>query len=409
MHLSKLTAVLERAWTNRVRAVVHAPPRHGKTDTISHWIAATLLRFPRTRIGYVTYSAELSLSKSKEMQEIAARAGVELGGLQKLSEWQTTKGGGVFVTGVGGGLTGRGLNYLIIDDPIKNRVEAESALIRERTQQWYTSTARTRLQPGASVIVTMTRWHEDDLSGRLLRSGHFEDIALPALDPSTGEALWPQQYPKHELEQTMVEVGPYDWSSLYLGRPMPRGTAVFGDCTIYTPDMLPQIGYQESIGVDLAYSRKTKADHSVDLVLRRCAGLYYVIVVDRMQVAATQFKARLAERQKQHPRAKARWYAYGAEKGVGDFMNEQEPRVKIEVIQMAGDKFVRAQPVAAAWAAGKVLVPEHAPWVSRFLSELGSFTGVEDAEDDQVDALAAAYDVLAPNSGADKIRAIAKW
>lgn len=401
--------MLERAWTSRVRAVVHAPPRHAKTDTISHWVAQTLLKFPRTRIGYVTYAAELSLSKSKEMQEISYRAGVEMGGLQKLSEWQTSKGGGLFVTGVGGGLTGRGLNYLIIDDPIKNRVEAESALIRERTHQWFTSTARTRLQPGASIVCAMTRWHEDDLSGRLLRSGRYEDVGCPAIDPSSGAALWPEQYSLAELEDTRIEIGPYDWASLYLGHPMPRGTAVFQNCTTYALDELPQIGFQESIGADLAYSRKTKADWSVALVLRRAAGLYYIVEVHRMQVAATMFKARLQEAQKRHPRANCRWYAYGAEKGVADFMIEQEPRIKLEVIPMAGDKFVRAQPCAAAWCAGKVLVPEKAPWVDAFLSELGSFTGVEDAHDDQVDALAAAYDLLAPNSAADKLRAIAKW
>ena len=136
----------------------------------------------------------------------------------------TTQGGAYFAVGVGGPLTGRGAHLLLIDDPVKNREEADSEVIRRRTQGWYTSTAYTRLMPGGRVVVIQTRWHEDDLAGWLQAShGHegWEVLDLPAID-DTGNALWPDQYDVTALNRIRAAIGPRDWSALYQQRPAPE-------------------------------------------------------------------------------------------------------------------------------------------------------------------------------------------
>ena len=136
--------------------------------------------------------------------------------------------------GLDGPITGKGADCLIIDDPVKNAEEARSPLIRDRNWRWWLTTARTRLEPGADVVVIQTRWHEDDLGGRLLKSKHehFTILEMPALAVSgdilgrqIGEPLWPARYGKENLETTRDVVGSYIWSALYQQRPLPENGA----------------------------------------------------------------------------------------------------------------------------------------------------------------------------------------
>jgi len=125
--------------------------------------------------------------------------------------------------GVGTAITGRGAHILIIDDPLKDRKSADSETVREDVWNWYTSTAFTRLMPGGAIIVIQTRWHEDDLSGRLLESelaNQWVVLNLPAISEDT-EALWPEWYPLEELLKIKLEIGPRDWSALYMQQPTP--------------------------------------------------------------------------------------------------------------------------------------------------------------------------------------------
>ena len=144
--------------------------------------------------------------------------------------------GGVYVSaGVGSGITGRGAHIALIDDPIKNREEADSETHRRRVWDWFTNVLYTRLMPGGAVILIMTRWHEDDLGGRLLEAesaggDHWEVVNLPALaradDPlgrMPGEALWPAWYDEKSLNRVRTALtvmdGPRAWEALYQGRP----------------------------------------------------------------------------------------------------------------------------------------------------------------------------------------------
>jgi len=191
---------------------------------VLHGIARLLARHPEWTIAYVSYAADIARSKSKQIRDYALAAGVELRQDSKAShEWRTPQGGGVLATGVGGPLTGHGVWLLVVDDPFKNRQDADSALIRERTYQWFTSTAMTRVEPGGSALIVHTRWHRDDLIGRLSRDEEteWEIVSLPAID-AEGRALWPERWPVSELERKRAEVGEYDWDSLFQQSPKAR-------------------------------------------------------------------------------------------------------------------------------------------------------------------------------------------
>ncbi|HEX7002015.1 MAG TPA: terminase family protein [Trueperaceae bacterium] len=386
-----ITELIERSTREEVRAVVSMPPRHGKTSTILHAFAWLLTLDPRLTHAFATYAQELANSKSRTARRIARDAGVQLADdAQTVREWRTRAGGGLLATGVGGPLTGQGITGLgVVDDPVKNRQEAESALIRERVWEWFTDVFYTRLEPGASAIVVATRWHQDDLSGRLLADG-WEGINLPALDDH-GAALWPERYPVDRLEGIRAQVGEYTWASLYQGQPVPRGGAVFNVPATY--DVLPQGAYREAVGFDAAYTAKSHADYSVALTGRLIGDTIYLTGMIRQQAEAGQFLDHLTARGIK----RVTWFRSGTEKGLEAFM--RRAGVHVDAITATGDKFARATPAAAAWNAGKIAVPahgseHHGPWVDTLLDEVTTFTGLGDAHDDIVDALAALHHAL---------------
>lgn len=373
-----------------MRVLVSVPPRHGKTELILHVIAWWLLRHPEQTIVYASYSADIARSKSRLARDYALRAGVKLrNDSTALNEWRTPEGGGLIATGVGGPLTGHGAHLLIVDDPHKNRAEAESQTIRDTIHQWFTSTAMSRIEPGGSVIVVHTRWHPDDLIGRLENDPEtrWDYINLPAIDDD-GNALWPERWPVDAILRRKAEVGEYDAASLYDGNPRPRGGQVFGEPTYY--DELPAGGYKVGIGIDLAYSKKTKSDYSAIVVGRAIGDKFYVTNVVRKQQRADEFSPVLNETCEEHKGVKPRWYCSGTEQGVADLLGTLG--TKIDARNASTDKFVRAQPAAAKWNQGKVLVKRGASWTPTFVAEVTKFTGVNDPKDDQVDALAAAVD-----------------
>jgi len=384
-------------------------------------------RLPRKRFAYATYSQDQAEYVSLRTQQLATEAGLEPQG--NLQTWRVANGAEVLFTSPNGPFAGRGVDgVLVVDDPYKDRRSAESPRIRRLTLEWFDDVARKRVHPGGSVCVMSTRWHVEDLSGVLIGRGwqylNFKAIAEGDVgadgritaDPQhrlPGEPIWPAQRPLSFYDEHKSDL--YSWYSLYQGEPRPRGGAVFssedGLPARYTE--LPEHSYRVGYGADLAYTAKTHADFSVLVELWRedtddpKKPRFYVARVDRKQVDAPSFtltlKARLSER-----RGTIRWYAGGTEKGSGDFIKKQG--VPLDIRPPKGDKFVRAQPVAAAWNEGRILVPEEAPWLSSFLDEVLNFTGVSDLHDDQVDALAAAFDGLSGGStGGGIVRVKSKW
>ncbi|HEV3192135.1 MAG TPA: phage terminase large subunit, partial [Polyangiaceae bacterium] len=262
---------------------------------------------------------------------------------------------------------------------------AESAVQRQSVYDWFTDVLMTRCEPNASIIVVGHRWHEDDIIGRLIAQG-WEHIAIPALNDE-GESNFPSRFPTPVLLKTKEQIGAYGWASLFMQSPQPKGGQLFGDVVYY--DALPE-RFAVSVGVDLAYSERSHADYSVAIVCAHADGICYVLSVTRAQETAPRFQSRLAALRSAYPGARWRAYLSGTEKGVADVFKSLGSDVG--AMPPIGDKFVRAQPVAAAWNAGKVLVPKSAAWLNAFVDELKSFTGIKDRHDDQIDALAAAFD-----------------
>jgi predicted phage terminase large subunit-like protein len=379
-----------------VRAVISTPPQHTKTTTLLHGMAWLMRQQPEHTNAYISYATDFARSKSRQARRIAEDAKVPLDkGADRLEEWRTVQGGGMLATGIGGPLTGHGINgLLLVDDPVKNRQEAESALIRERHWEWFNDVAFTRLHPRASAIICMTRWHPDDLAGRLIERG-WERINLSAINDA-GEALWPERYPVEALKRIRAQVGEYTWASLYMGSPRPRGGALFREPTYY--DELPSDGYRQARGFDLAYSARKSADYSVILLGRHKGGVLYLEDCWRQQVESPVFAhaAKLMSPVPMHI------YAHGVEQGVlSMFKRDHNLPIVVHSAADRGDKFARAQPAAAAWNAGRIRIPRNAPWLEALLSEVLGFTGVSDPHDDQVDSLAALWDALDQHSDWD--------
>lgn len=213
--------------------MIAMPPRHGKSELASRRFPAWFLgRNPGKEIIAASYNSDLAADFGRDVRSIvnereyqALFPGVVLRADSKAADrWHTSTGGAYRAAGVGTAMTGRGADLLLIDDPVKDREEADSEIRRERVWDWYRSTAYTRLSPEGRVVVIQTRWHEDDLSGRLLEQmaqggDQWEILSLPAI--KSGEALWPDRYPVSHLEAIKRTLGQRDWSALYMQRPQP--------------------------------------------------------------------------------------------------------------------------------------------------------------------------------------------
>ena len=398
-HLAPFANIFERAQHEQVLACVSVPPRHGKTELILHAIAWWLSRRPHDTLGYASYGAEIAESKSMLARDYARSAGIRLrDDRNTLNEWRTPSGGGCLAAGVGGAWTGQGIIAGIIDDPFKNRVEAESPLIRQRIWDWFTSTLTTRVEPGGSRIVVHTRWHEDDLIGRLLASTEerWDLINLPAIDDS-GAALWPDRWPSEELEKKRRAVGTYDWWSLFQGQPRPRGGQMFADPVRYTE---PNINDARIVlSVDAAGTEGTHSDYTaaVAMAVRGYESEMTADVLEVMRVRLEPQKAALPLRefQARHGGGGLLIEATRDGKSLRKALEAIDNRLVIREVPPLGDKLIRATPCAAAWSQGRIRVPLHAPWLSDFLAETSKFTGLGDLHDDQVDAMSQAWNEAA--------------
>jgi predicted phage terminase large subunit-like protein len=389
VHLQPLVEVLERSRHAPVRVVVSTPPRHGKTELLLHYMAWLLAHDPSHQIAYATHTDRLARMKSGKARGLAITAGVPISSdSNSKSDWRTgVDEGGVWATSTGGAIVGLGFKTIIVDDPVKGRNDVESAVQRENDWDWFNGDLFNRLEPGGSIIVNMARWHEDDLSGRLIREG-WQHINLPAINDA-GEALWPERWPVSALEEIRAK-SEYDWVSLYQGTPRTREGKLFEGTKTYTE--LPK-SLSIAIGIDLAYTAKTASDWSVAVVVGEHDGLWYVLDVVRRQTRAAEFAAELMKLTARHPAAPMRWYCSTTEMGSADLLRSMGVR-RLAGELAVNDKYIRAQPVAAAWKAGRVLLPAQAPWLAEFTRVVTGFTGIGDIEDDDVDALAAAFDLL---------------
>lgn len=412
-HLTPVLALLERARRGeRIRALISAPPRHGKTEVLLHAIPWWLRARPRDTVGYVSYGAQFAHGKSRMARGYAAASGfVARADFDTVSEWRNAAGGGCLATGIDGPLTGKGLNLLLLDDPHKDRIEAESVAARDRVEEWVRGTALTRLEPNASALVFQQRWHEDDIYGRLARAGGWEVVNLPAVSDDGTTSLWPARWPVDALAALRTEVGEYNWWSQYQGEPRPRGGKVFADAVRYVEPQLA--GARIVLAVDGAGTESDRADYSAAIALavtgHGAAMRADVLEVWRGQFEPARVAAALAEFRARHATAAGFVIEQTRDgKAIAKALRAIDPQLSLVEWPPIGDKFTRAQPVAAAWNTSRVRVPLHAPWVADFLAELGLFTGLGDRHDDQVDALSMAWNYAARGGPPGRVQSVGK-
>lgn len=388
LHLAPLLELFERiAAGEQVKALVSTPPQHGKSETVLHGLVWLMLQRPGLRHAFATYAQAFT----RDQSSIASRA-ADLHALNltrsTLDRWETPDGGAVAWTSRGGPLTGRPVDgLLLVDDLLKDREEANSLLIRTKAMSWLSSTAFTRMHPGASVILVATRWHLDDPTGQFLKSqpGKWEYIKLPAIT-SDGGALWPAERPLEWLEAQRELLLPEDWSALYMCEPVKAGGSVFKDTTYY--DTLPEAPYREAHGFDAAYTAKTSADATVTISGRLVGEKIYVTNLLHDRLEPMHYIPLMKANDVNH----VTWFRSGTERGLEELLKREG--IRVTAITAHADKLSRAIPAATAWNRGDILLPRSANFTPKIESELTQFTGVGDAHDDIVDALAALHHAL---------------
>jgi predicted phage terminase large subunit-like protein len=238
------------------RLMIFMPPRHGKSELASKRFPAWCLgRDPQRQIIAASYNSDLANDFGRNVRNIVAEPefrqvfpDVSLApDSQAANRMNTNRGGAYVAAGVGTAVTGRGAHIALIDDPFKDREEADSERRREVVWDWYRSTLYTRLMPGGAIVLVQTRWHEDDLAGRLLEqdAGQWEVLELPAIDEQGG-ALWPEWYDRQTLDRIKATIGPREWSALYQQKPQPDEGTFFKREWFKTFGRLPSLRYYGS-------------------------------------------------------------------------------------------------------------------------------------------------------------------
>lgn len=422
-HCEAIASVLERVLAGELRRVlIMAPPRAGKSELVSRLFTAYhVYRYPEKFVALASYGAELAYDLSR-----AARRNyygvVDAGAAETtaVKHWETGKGGGAWATGVGGAATGKGYALGGIDDPIKDDRDAQSDLIRERAKDWYRSVWYTRAEPNAAIVLTMTRWHEDDLAGFILaeESGekpecwhvvNLQSIYEPegmldfpkscTVEPDwrkPGEPLVPERYPLEALRRIEQRIGPRAWSSLHQQYPRPRDGSMFkwehfeNRFLDAVPAGMTWLAYWDTAGTEGA------GDHTAGALVGYDArhGRFHIADVVRGQWGPMHKDLEIRA-------ACQRWRALV---GVSNVWLETEAGIggkdrtratvaalvgfRVQTEHPTGSKVVRAQVWAAQQEAGNVTM-SRGDWNHGFISRCTAFPYSN--VDDEQDAVAGAF------------------
>ena len=302
-----------------------------------------------------------------------------------------------------GAITGEGCTVGIIDDPVKNAEEADSPTYRDRAWNWYRSTFKTRFEPGAVEVICQTRWHEDDLAGRIIkdsaeRGGEgTEIISFPALcmEPEysrdIGEALWEGKYGRHSLLKIQQDVGSRTWNALYQQKPSPdEGTDLKKSWfKYYDPRtfIIPP-GARVNFFFDTAYTDKDKNDPTAGIAYVKIGADFYVLSCLSKWVEFTeaiQFIKTFAADNFYTPRSIIRIEPKASGKSVVQVMKKQTAMNVTDALSPKESKQARVRSISPTVEGGRVFLPSGAAWVEDFLNECAAFPNA--AHDDRVDCL----------------------
>lgn len=415
------------------RVILTFPPRHGKSETTSRLFPAWYVGMnPWHRVMLISYAAEFAATWGRKTRDLMEEYGPRFFNVKMRDDvrakdaWEvmerTVHGfrptiGGMVTAGIGGPITGKGGDLIIVDDPIKNQEEAFSQHMRDKNWDWFKSTLMSRAEPGAKAIVIQTRWHEDDLAGRLIQQTEDGDgeswqlINFPALagpndvlGRAEGEALWPERYSRERLLAVQADQGSYWFSALYQQSPIPAGDALFkpedlcryirndhGVLTLIHRDGSKSL-IQDNQGVrfttvDLAASLKQSADFTVVSTWQETPyGDLILLDVKRLRMEGPdQVPLLMRTWQELQPRV---FYIENVGYQLTIIQAALRAGLPVRPLTPDTDKVSRALSPAAKMEAGKIFFPMGAPWLQDVESELWRFPA--GAHDDFVDTLSMA-------------------
>lgn len=419
-HVALLDQIIVRAASvPDGRFILELPVRHGKSELLSRWTPVWYLStFADRSMAIASYGHELAAGFGRfareRVREHSHVLGVDVDPASSAADrWEIVQrrggsvsrpGGKLYCVGVGGPLTGRGVDLLVVDDAHKDAESALSQVSRDSVWAWYESVASTRLEPGASVIVCASRWHSDDLSGRLLKRAkeeggeHWEEIRLPALaeehDPlgrQPGEALWPERFDRERLEKIRAAKSPWVWASLYSQRPIDEveGTGLT-EQDIRRWKTLP-VSYEVVITADLSFADPTspakgkRSKTAIQAWAVTDANAYLLDRDTRHMDFAQQEEAVMT----MYRRYKDKVRRVLVERAANGFalisrLSTQIPY--IEPVDPKGSKYLRFSAVVPFFRNGAALIPPdgYAPWVREYVQTLTTFPACP--HDDDCDA-----------------------
>lgn len=399
------------------RLILQVPPRTGKSLLSSQLLpAAYLLAHPDRFVGISSYSAELSQGFSRKARDFFKEGGGQLDPTsQAVNAWGTQGGGGLWAAGVGGAITGRSGHLLIIDDPVKNREEAESPRLMEKLWDWYASTLYTRLEPEVgSIVVIQTRWSENDMIGQLIENEqnvsekgreNWTIVDLPALYEDEGSrpplpehceiipdwreeegtALCPQRYDEEDYERIREAIGAREFASLYQQRPAPVGGNMFNPdwWQYYEHDTIMPDFSRIMLSVDCTFTDANTSDFVVGIVVAQAGNSFYVLDLFREKTDVIGTMSMISRMYKRHVLD-----GTVIELAASGYAVYQMAKKKIPGLigfKPEKSKEARAAGIVPVVEAGNVYLPVSAPWLDAFISEFSLFPASKN--DDQVDAL----------------------
>lgn len=410
------------------RLLIQAPPRSGKSELFSRRFPAWAFgKNPDLQMIAASYSADLSSRMNRDVQRIIDSQ--EYSDIFPDTSFSTNTSGvansnknirnseifeiaghsGAYRSaGVGGGITGMGADIAIIDDPVKDAKEANSQTVRDSVWDWYTSTFYTRLSPKSGILLGMTRWHEDDLAGRLLEEAkkggdQWRVVSFPAIAEQDeefrleGEALHPERYNIEHLSKIKKAVGTQTWNALYQQRPSSKGGDIIKGAWFKRYSVLPRMK-RVIITADTAQKTKQHNDYSVIIVagLGVDGGLYIVDLI-RGKWEAPELEQKLSDVwNKYRSMSVHKVYIEDKSSGTSLIQNiQRKQRIPVEGVQVDTDKYTRVLGVQGYIESGYIYLPNDAEWIEDFIKECEAFTATDSHKhDDQVDAMVMAITEL---------------
>lgn len=390
------------------RLLITMPPGSAKSTYSSvlfpPWYLA---RHPDHQIISASHTVELAQKWGRRVRGVINEFSAILGyGLadqsQAAGRWETTGGGEYFAAGVGGAIAGWRGDLVVIDDPVRSREDAESATLRDRHWDWYRGDVIPRLKPDARIVLIQTRWHEDDLAGRILAEAavgndSWRVISLPAIaeagDPmgrKPGEALWPEWESEAQLERKRRSIGWRDWNALFQQRPAPEQGSYFRSEWLVPVDRLPDRKLMRCYGGSDYAVTEGRGDYTVHMVVGIDPdGHMYLLDLWRERASSDRWVDAFCDLVK-------RWRPLGwaeeqgqIKSGIGPYLDRRQRELGAYVARdgfpTRGDKQIRAQSIRGRMAQDGLRMMTAAPWFPSLKSELLSFP--DGAHDDQADAL----------------------